>query len=388
MSKECSMESVNIVHLPDLHFGHPKVAAAMLHQHLVKYAYPEIKKCNLLTIGGDFFHDLIGLNSAAGLHAISVIDELIDMAVQYHFYIRIVRGTATHDRMQMHVFTRFEKLELYGKPLVNYFNTVSVETDIYGMNLLYVPDDMPYDNIMDHIYDAMKAVNVEKIDLVISHGYFKHLLPSGIPRIPKNMLDWDVMKEFVVGCVLNGHIHTPSIYEKVISGGSFERMVHGEEHDKGFFTINYNLKSHKTQFKFHLNPEAMFFKTIKLEEDTKEKNLEKYKNFIHDLMSKAKVEIPIHIRIVVDDQVLKQSLFEYTRNTFTDYKIFLTSIKPKDLGQYSAEEKIEFETADLPIITEENLPELMEKFIEERGDFTTTVDEIRRILAATANIRR
>ena len=58
------------------------------------------------------------------------------------------------------------------------------------------------------------------------------------------------------------------------------------------------------------------------------------------------------------------------------------------MGQYTAEEKIEFETADLPIITEENLPELMEKFIEERGDFTTTVNEIRRILAATANIRR
>ena len=132
----------------------------------------------------------------------------------------------------------------------------------------------------------------------------------------------------------------------------------------------------------------MFFKTIKLDEETKEKNIAKYKDFVHDVIDKAKTEIPIHIRIVVDDQVLKQSLFEYTRNTFTNYKIFLTSIKPKDLGQYTTEEKVEFETADLPIITEENLPDLMVKFIEEKGDFATNIDEVRRILAATANIRR
>ena len=407
------MDSVNIVHLPDLHFGHPKVNAVEVHSHLARHVYPELKKCDLLVIGGDFFHELIGLNSGAGYHAISVIDELIDMAFQYHFYIRIVRGTVSHDRMQNKAFIRTNRTksvvdqsgkiryieddqwvpysteQLNGKPLIAFYNTVAVETDLLGMNLLFVPDDMPYDNVMDHIRDAMKKVHVDKIDIVISHGYFKHLLPIGIPKIPKNCLDWEEMKGFVQGCVLNGHVHKPSVYEKVVSGGSFERMQHGEEEDKGFFTVKYDLKTHKVHFKFHVNPDALFFKTIKLEEDTQDANIEKYKIQLKELMDKASRLTPVHIRIVTEDTILKQSLIDYTKNMYPDFRIYLTSMKPKELATYSTQEQVILNTSDLPVVTEENLPELLVKFAQDNlGDFGINTDEVKRILNVTKEIRR
>lgn len=401
------MKPVNIVTLPDLHLGHPKVGTVSVHRHLIKYMYPELKNCDLLVIGGDFFHDLIGLNSAAGYHAISIIDDLINMAFQYHFYIRIVRGTFTHDRMQNKAFIRvnrhdtedfgfdndsewipFSREQFDGKPVIAFFNTVSVETDLLGMNLLYIPDDLPYENVMDHIHDVMEASHVKKVDLVISHGYFKHLLPLGIPRVPKNTLDWKEFEPFVKGCVLNGHVHIPSVYEKVVSGGSFERMCHGEEEDKGFFTVVYDRDSGKTQFSFHRNPEALLFRTIRLNKSP-EKNIDRFKAKLKEIISENKSNAPLHLRIAIDDQILKQSLIAYARATYPDAKLDITSIKIKELTTSSTlEDSLDMTVLDLPIVTEENLPDLLLKHAEDNGEHGITRDEIQEILKEVSTDRR
>lgn len=381
------METIHIVHMPDLHLGHPKVNATDTYARLHKYAYPEIEKCNLLTIGGDYFHDSIVLNSDAGFYAVLIMDELAQMANQFHFYIRVVKGTSFHDRMQNRLFLRYSKQMLHGKPLIAYYDSVNVETDLLGMNLLYVPDDLPYTDVMSHIKEAMTKAHVPKVDLVISHGYFKHLLPIGIPRVPKNMLDWEQMKDLVSGCVLNGHIHSPSIYERVVSGGSFERMQHGEEHDKGFFSIQYQPKKHTVHFQFHVNQEAILFKTIRLEQDA-ETNIERYKDVVRKILEKASKTAPIHLRIIMDDQNLKQSLMEYTKNTYPDYNLFFTSQKTNESDGYSSEEEVVLEDADLPIITEENLPELLYQYLEKQDDFTLKQEDITRILKSAKEIRR
>ena len=197
------------------------------------------------------------------------------------------------------------------------------------------------------------------------------------------------MKSFVQGCVLNGHVHKPSVYEKVVSGGSFERMQHGEEEDKGFFTVKYDLKTHKVHFKFHVNPDALFFKTIKLEEDTQDANIEKYKIQLKELMDKASRLTPVHIRIVTEDTILKQSLIDYTKSMYPDFRIYLTSMKPKELVAYSTQEQVILNTSDLPVVTEENLPELLVKFAQDNlGDFGINTDEVKRILNVTKEIRR
>lgn len=378
---------IHIVHLPDLHLGHSKVSTADTYERLHKFAFPEIEKCNLLVFGGDYFNESIALNSDAGYYAILIMDEIIQLAMKHQFYIRVVRGTTFHDRKQNRLFLRYSKLMINGLPLIRYFDTVSVETDLLGMDLLYIPDDLPYDNVMDHIKEVMNKVHVPSVDLVISHGYFKHLLPIGIPREPKNTLDWNLLKPFVHGCVLNGHVHIPSVYERVVSGGSFERMQHGEEHDKGFFTIQYNLKTHSVHFDFHINTEALLFKTIRLDKSS-ELNVELYKNKLKKILEKANKNAPLHLRIIIDDQNLKQSLIEYTKNAYPEYNLFFTSQKISDPDEYSSEEEVDLEDAELPVITEENLPELLLQFLEKQEDFSVSIDEIRQILQSAKKIRR
>ena len=53
---------------------------------------------------------------------------------------------------------------------------------------------------------------------------------------------------FVNKNILAGHIHTHSQHGKVIYVGSFERLNHGEEEDKGFLFIEDHKDFNKIKF--------------------------------------------------------------------------------------------------------------------------------------------
>ncbi len=88
---------MKITFLTDIHIGNPKVYLDRITESLHKYAYPELITSQLILLGGDFFDCLLNINSDAGIRAIYIIDELIELCLSKNIYLRVLRGTFSHE---------------------------------------------------------------------------------------------------------------------------------------------------------------------------------------------------------------------------------------------------------------------------------------------------
>lgn len=351
-------DTLNIMFLPDLHVGHPKVHPDAFHTHLIEYVYPKMKDIDLLVIGGDFFHTLLNMNSDAGIMAATVIDELIAAAKLNQFYIRVVRGTFSHDRFQNRFFTIRDggRDSLWDKPMVRVLDDIEIEIfPKWDLKIMYCPDDQPTTELTETLLECLNSQGIDKIDFLCSHGYFEHLLPPNMDHIPTNTIIWGTLKNKVSGCVLNGHVHFHCIQDRVVSGGSFERFVHGEEEDKGYYLIQYSLKERKVkQYTFIKNEKATPFITIDAE---KYSCVEECFKYVDQLIEKIRDEQfkdkdqEIYLCIVGEDSVLGNYVKSTYHNVFVKHK---SKIVNKVLD-------VEADTsyADLPKITKQNLSDLV-----------------------------
>lgn len=375
---------IRTVFLSDLHTGNPRIPAAVGHDHLRQILYPQLinNQIDLLVIGGDFFHTLLSLNSVDGFHAILIAQELLMIASRERFLIRVLRGTFSHDRYQNRLFLQQEhnsELEIEhiinGDSLVKIIDTVTVEhINSLNIDLLFVPDDLAKLDVYDLINQQLQQSQLTQVDMVFSHGYFEHLLPKDIPLFPPNTLSYNKLKHLVKGVVLNGHVHTPSIYHNVVSGGSFERFQHGEEEDKGFFIVDYDRKSHQVIYNFIKNDLTLLFKAIDLVGLTSEEALAKYKQILDELLSRAKM-LPIYVQLLVDDTALKHALEAYTKENYPDV---VCSSKKRHVTIQHLDE-IKFSVTDLPLITEQNLAEMIYNKLQEQH-LNYTMGEIEEVL--------
>ena len=351
---------VKIVSLTDLHMGNPRVQPAEVHEHLRRTFYPQLinNGVHLLAIVGDFFDTLLSLNSLAGYHSILIAKELLELAAREHFFIRVVRGTFSHDRHQNQLFLQSMENEqqlIAGEPLVKVVDAVNIEhIKALNIDLMYIPDDLPKMDIYQVIEHQLKQVHLTQVDVILSHGYFEHLLPKGIPFFPPNTLSHRKIKQYVKGVVLNGHIHTASVYKNIVSGGSFERFCHGEEDPKGFFIIEYDLTSHKCTFQFVENKDAICFRKIDLTGEDIESSAKKFAILLTSLTEQYPNQ-RIYVQLVTDDLAVKQVLELYTKQHFPD---ILCSTRKVQVTNQMLDE-IKFSVADLPLITEQNLLDMV-----------------------------
>ena len=376
-----SNNKIKIVELTDLHIGRINIPPEMVRQHLVKYLYPKLVDADILDIGGDFFDCLCNLNNDAGIVATIIVDELIEMALEHKFYIRVVRGTFSHDRFQNRLFLtqRRSELKLGSNPLVKVVDRISIEVfEDLKISVLYCPDDQPYTDVTQTVLDVIEAHKLKKVDFIFSHGYFEHLLPKGLTKVPHNTLYYDRLKNKVAGAILNGHVHTPSVYEKVFNGGSFERLQHGEEENKGFFVLTYDVKSHKLTYEFIVNQDAIPFVTIDVNKTfTVETALEWITKKVDEIRKERKdPDLKIFLRLAGNSEFVAL----YVRENFPNV-VLTTKSTPTQIVDT---EELNITTDDLPIITEDNLPLMVEAALAET-DTPLTVDEIKDILNDTTN---
>lgn len=343
---------VVITTLMDLHLGNGKVSPSSCLEHLTMFLYPELENTDILVIGGDFFDTLLSINSEAGIYAAKIIDELITLAKKHKFYIRVVRGTFSHDRYQNRLFLVKDKgeLTLNDLPLVRVFDKIEIETfpTFNNLSMLFCPDDQPYADMTQAVLDVIDAHKLPCVDFICSHGYFAHLLPQGIPHIPHNTLYIDRLISRVRGLVLNGHIHSSSIYKKVISVGSFERFEHRNEEPKGFYVVKYNTKKSTCEYSFVENKLATPFITVSLADYP---TTEEACQGIYELVQGYRKTIPepqnIYIRILGNSHYVSE---------WVKYEIPYVIVTDKNMSvNERLDDDINVSCAELPIITEDNL---------------------------------
>jgi hypothetical protein len=368
----------------DVHLGHGRVLAPVIHENIRRTIYPQLNdELDILFIVGDFFDGLLDMNGQAGWVAYCIIAELIELAKKHKFLIRVVRGTFSHDRMQNQWFeTESEPTYIGEDLLVRVFNNISIE-HINGLDIdiMYVPDDLPYEDAMPVIRETIAEHQLQKVDILLNHGYFSHLLPKGIPHEPPNTFKAENFDELVRGVVLNGHIHQPGVYRKVISHGSFERLAHGEEEAKGCFVIYYDNESGKCSHEFLENKNATTFKTFDLTKWRSESEvLSEYGGWLkHLLANDISTSNPIFIRIICDDAMLKQAVLTFTREQ--SERVILSSKKSNRKSEDNEDgEDIRTSTVDLPIITEDNLSEMVVEFLARVKNIDTSLDEVEGVI--------
>ena len=367
---------MKIVFLTDIHVGNPRISLPRLLNSLRKYAYPEIETAQILLLGGDFFDNMLNLNSDAGLTAIFIVDELIELAVKNNIYVRVLRGTFSHDRYQNRVFTeRAKNIPLFNNiPLIRIVDKIEVERfSPYGIDILFCPDDQPYEDVTQAILDVLDNNNLSAVDYFCCHGYWDYLVPATMTR-PHNCLDYDRLESKIRYQVFNGHVHSPGVWKKVISGGSFERFCHGEEEDKGFYVVNYDADTHTSVPRFVRNKEAMPFITVDL-------SLHPSTNEVMDYLERRVNQACVytdeddrimHIRLLGDGSAVMPLMKEkYPHAIFTEKH--LTEARKEDM-MYKTDI-----TRDLPMITVSNLPELI--YTNVRPAYPEiTIDRIKEIL--------
>ncbi len=377
------MDDLKVISISDIHIGHPQVPAEVTHANLVKVLYPHLNDdLDILIFGGDFFHTLLDMNGQSGFHAVSIIDEIKFLAWQHKFFVRINRGTFSHDRLQNQFFLKGNEPNMIGGELmVRLFDTITIEhIEAFGIDILYVPDDLPYEDATPVIKDKIADAQLDMVDLAVVHSYFEHVLPPGMPRLPHNTYSADLFGTMVKGVVLHAHIHTPGVFKKVVTNGSFERQNHGEEEAKGFFIIRYNKITGKVIHEFIRNIYATRFDTINLSKYTsEEEGMARYSSWLQNLIEDSCATNPqIHVRVLADDALILDSIVAYTRSTTSNIVISRRKASKNNLS----EEEVITEIADLPIITIDNLPDMASEFLLKDKGIEMSAELIKEVLNA------
>jgi len=366
-----------ILSISDIHFGHNRVPALYMREKLFRYMFPKIKDADVIFIGGDIFHTLLSIDCSDARTAVVFILDMLHEAHLYNTKVRVLRGTYSHDRDQSKILESISR-ELSFEVDFKYFDTIDIEhIEDLNLKVLYVPDDLPYDSseqVITKIKNILNTIGWDNVDIMIGHGYFEHVLPAGMWTLPKITFNIKQFEHIVKKYILMGHIHTSSIVDKVIYNGSFDRLAHGEEEDKGFFFIDKSIH-------FIKNEDAEQFITIDIS-----KYIDKTTDEIIDIFVKLvkkkfkKDNISGYVRCVHPSSEIRQILHKIVQQKFPLLKYSHKASKTSQIEKLISEQPL-LEHCESFYVTEDNLPEMINNFIKEKNiPIGITIDKIESIL--------
>lgn len=231
-------DKMRIISFSDIHFGHKRIPTENVIEGLNKLLPSNgyLETVDAIFIPGDVFDRLLTVPDNNVFLIRQWIARLLKLCEKHDVVLRILEGTPSHDWKQSHQFLEVKEL-IGAKVDCHYAETLSIEyIEKLGVTVLYIPDEWNHDNdiTLKQAKALMKEHGYEKVDFLLIHGTFSHQLPEHITA-PKH--DPEEYLELVRYNIFVGHIHKHSIYERIISAGSVDRLSHGEEEAKGIVDI-------------------------------------------------------------------------------------------------------------------------------------------------------
>jgi DNA repair exonuclease SbcCD nuclease subunit len=245
--------------------------------------------------------------------------------------------------------------------------------------MAYLPDDLPYGSSGDCLENLFKLLHdrgLQQVDYAITHGYFRHVLPKGATREPECVYTAEQFSPFVRRRVVSGHVHTSSSYNDfVYYNGSFSRLNHGEEEDKGFWVFEDS--SSKLTSRFVVNKEAPPFYTFDLSK-TKDRDAA-IEVFLSRMKKKFRTQEDFgFVRVVHQSGEIIKTIAKVCS---TKYPNIVYTHKTID-GSVAQAQVAMCQIApltDRPIPTKENLPDLLSTFLSKQ-QINRSAEEIRACL--------
>lgn len=364
---------VKLLSISDIHLGHNINKTDLIIKNLDKFFTKHsklFKELDIICIVGDLFDRLLISSSEEHINIINWLIRLVTFCKLNNIKLRILEGTPSHDWKQARILTTFIE-ELNIDVDYKYIETLYIEEmNDLGISILYIPDE--YKNDANDTYLEVKKLLVDKkisqVDIAYIHGQFDYQAINGHKSIKQH--NSDNYLSIVKHWISVGHIHTSSINSRIIAQGSFDRLRHGEEEEKGCYYLTISDIQDDT-FQFLENKNAMLFKTINLEDKTLEEVLLELDNEI------PKLPIDSNVRIIVNNIDFVTSNINLA-NRYSNVNI---KIEKKIIKEEVIEEEIEYETFN---ITKDNIIELV---IDELNSKSYTTDEISNVIKELKEVK-
>lgn len=364
---------MKIVAVGDLHFGNPHIVSELLYQRLVKYLYPELKDAQLLLLTGDTYDQLTTVNSSANYYVNLFIRDLISIAADTKLKVRILHGTYSHDRDQVNVLASYAANAPVDFKVVNELSCEVLENFNNGyksLRMLYIPDNLPFkrsEQVIEQIQTLYRCYGWERCEVVLGHGTFSHTLPIGIEHGPDCVYTTEQFRDLVEpsGIVVMGHIHVHSHKEQVYYCGSFDRMSHGEEEPKGFFTFYKEDRPNASwNAQFHVNFSATLCQTITPQGDTPEELVD---SLISQIRIAFKSQDAGYVRVIYSEPELR-GLYQKICKQYFPHLVF-SGKSSKDSDHLSMRlDDLTLEVYQDEAPNKNNLGNLVYEFLNQRGE--------------------
>ena len=357
-------KSLSYLVLSDIHLGHRRNKTEFIIHNLREYFkdyHTQIKKCRIIFIAGDIFDTLLTTHGDDYLKATEWITELILYCQHNKIKLRILEGTPSHDWRQAKLISQIiDKLNIDIN--YKYISTLYIENMVdEGINILYVPDEYKpkASDTYKEVLELLKNNGLTQVDIAIMHGQFNYQLPL---ILESSHVEEDYLS--IVKYFINiGHIHTPSIYKgTILAQGSFDRLAHNEEEDKGgmLCTITPDSKS----FLFLKKKRAMIFKTFNYLNTTLTQE-----EIIRDLdLELSKLPDNSHVRIIID----KSEFLNDLKNKYSNIHFKIQSTRETN-SMSTGEDILKDAVIESFTITKDNISELLH---EELNKYNLTSKEL------------
>lgn len=369
--------------LSDIHLGHHINKTENIINNLEYFFFNYSKELennlDIIFLAGDVFDRLLSTSSPDYILINQWLTDLVLYCKKHNIILRILEGTASHDWKQ-------------SKLVINILNRLNLEIDIkyidnvyieyipkHDLNILYVPDDWNSDSSITY-KEVLKLLNKNKlkqVDIAIMHGAFNYQLPI---LLNSNFKEEDYLN-IVKYYISIGHVHTFSMKDRIIAQGSFDRLKHGEEEDKGGVLINIDKNTNASSFKFLVNTRSMKFITV----DYINKDIKTIIKELNKLIQKLPEDS--NIRVIVDDSNISNLKNNYNRKYNVKFIKADTSNKNKDITSNSIlsfkEDQDNFSIESFTI-NKNNIEELLDKRIAKynlsQKEYIIYKEELQKIL--------
>lgn len=306
----------------DFHFGVRSINQEEMANAFVRIVFPLLEETDIFFINGDFFDTLVEFDGIGFDPIYDTIVNLFQICERKKIILRILQGTWTHDRNQLNRFRTIYRNGGYGGYTFDFkfIEGIQLEEIYVGyrdLRILYVQDDLPFTN-SDDVIDVIKAkmvdVGWDHVDYGCMHGFFDFTAGGGMSH-NKTVIYREEQFPFVNKMIDVGHVHQHQRQGKVISNGSFDRAVFGDEAPKGLIRV-LDYPDHYTAH-FVENTHSAVFDTIPIsKEDTTETIVAKITHHV----AKLRTDRKISLRFIADLMEHREAIKAWMKEAFPDIR--------------------------------------------------------------------
>lgn len=311
---------LSMVHLCDLHFGviDPKEEYTILEEQILN-KIEKMQILDIISINGDLFHRKYMSNTAPVLYASLFMSKIREIAIKKNATVILIAGTREHDAGQLQLFYHYLNDPEFD---IRIAETIQFEY-VKGAKILCIPELY---NVEENIYKKF-LWDSGLYDLCFMHGTIKGAVygdNSGQSRL-------FTINDFgnCLGPIISGHVHVAGCFEKYFYyGGSPIRWKFGEEEEKGFLIVLYDMD---TRYHYtHMIPVYSFrYDTINID-DLIANDPKDIIEYINNLKEKENID---YIRIEFGEDFPRDNIELLKAYYQTNGKIKMKMARSKQISQ-------------------------------------------------------